>query len=313
MPLDPQISQLLELFAADPSVKPVQHCTPAEVRARIAQSSRTLAGKPEPIGAATDSEIPGRAGPIPIRVYSPYGDTGEPLPCLVFFHGGGWVAGDLDSHDALCRLLCNASRARLVAVDYRLAPEHPFPAAVEDAVDATNWVAHHGNRLGIDPMRIGLAGDSAGGNLAAVVAHHARDTGRVLKHQLLIYPATDTRTDTPSYEENARGYSLEREGMQWFFDHYLPDPAHRTHPHVAVLHAPDFRRLAPALVLTAGYDPLRDDGRRYATALHDAGSPVLLQEHETLIHGFANMSGVSDVSRRAILEAGRRAGEALRA
>ena len=161
-------------------------------------------------------------------------------------------------------------------------------------------------------MRIALAGDSAGGNLAAVVAHHARDTGRVLKFQLLIYPATDTRTDTASYNENAEGYSLERAGMEWFFDQYLPDPVHRTDPRMAVLRSPNFRYLAPALILTAGYDPLRDDGRLYATALHDAGTRVVLQEHDTLIHGFANMLGVSDVSRRAILEAGRLVGEALR-
>jgi acetyl esterase len=313
MPLDPQIANLLELFAADPSVKPVQHCTPAEVRTRIAQTSRTLAGKPEPIGAATDSTIPGHTGPIPIRVYTPYDATGEPLPCVIFFHGGGWVGGDLDSHDALCRLLCNASRARLVAVDYRLAPEHPFPAAVEDALHATHWIAQHANRLGIDPMRIAVAGDSAGGNLAAIVAHNARDTGRMLKLQLLIYPVTDTRTDTASYADNAEGYALERTGMEWFFEQYLPDPTQRTHPHVAVLHAPDLRRLAPALILTAGYDPLRDDGRAYATALRQAGNHVTLQEHDTLIHGFAVMLGVSDVSRRAVLEAGRLTGEALRA
>ena len=312
MPLDPQIANLLELFAADPSIKPVQHCTPAEVRTRIAQTSKTLAGKPEPIGAATDSTIPGRAGPIPIRVYSPYTDTGAPLPCVIFFHGGGWVGGDLDSHDALCRLLCNASQSRLVAVDYRRAPEHPFPAAVEDALDASHWIAMHANRYGIDPMRIAVAGDSAGGNLAAVVAHHARDTGRILKLQLLIYPVTDPRTDTASYADNAQGYALDRAGMEWFFDQYLPDPAHRTNPHVAVLRAPDLRRLAPALILTAGYDPLRDDGRAYAHVLREAGNRVTLQEYDTLIHGFATMLAVSDVSRRAMLEAGRLTGEALR-
>ncbi len=307
MTLDPQVSALLALFAADPATRPIETLTPAEVRDRLVKTARAFAGRPEPMDAVEDRTIAGPASSLRVRVYTPPGG-GAVLPGIVFFHGGGWVAGSLDSHDLLCRALCAGSGARLVAVDYRLAPEHRFPAAVLDAIAAAQWVAAHSADLGIDPSRLAVAGDSAGGNLAAVVAQHARAHGPALGFQLLIYPVTDTRTDTPSYVENARGYALERAGMMWFLARYAPDP---DDARAAPLRA-DLANLPPALILTAGHDPLRDDGRAYAAALERAGNVVTLRDYEGLIHGFATMGGVSDVSREAVAAAARSLGDALR-
>ncbi len=307
MTLDPQIAALLALFAADPAARPIETLTPAEVRERLVKTARAFAGRPEPMDAVEDRTIAGPESSLRIRIYTPRGAAAV-LPGIVFFHGGGWVAGSLDSHDLLCRALCAGSGARLVAIDYRLAPEHCFPAAVLDAIAAAQWVAAHAAGLGIDPSRLAVAGDSAGGNLAAVVAQHARAHGPALGFQLLIYPVTDTRTDTPSYVENAHGYALERAGMMWFLAHYAPDPHD---PRAAPLRA-DLANLPPALILTAGHDPLRDDGRAYAAALERAGNVVTLRDYEGLIHGFATMGGVSDVSREAIAAAARSLGDALK-
>ena len=196
--LDPQIRNLLDLFAADPSVKPVQSLAPDAVRERLVQTGRLLGGTPDQVGTVEDRTMPGPASALPLRLYAPV-DAGDVLPGIVFFHGGGWVAGNLDSHDTLCRALCHHSGARVVAVDYRLAPEHRFPAAILDAVAALEWVAGHAGQFAIDPVRLAVAGDSAGGNLAAVAAQQARAAGPAVRFQLLIYPVVDTRTDTGSY------------------------------------------------------------------------------------------------------------------
>lgn len=301
MTLDPQIRELLDLFASDASIKPIGALTPSEMREQTRRMSRAFGGRPPEVGDVLDRQCPGPDGDIGLRVYTPRAAQ-PPGPAVVFFHGGGWVTGDLESHDTLCRTLCSFGAVRVIAVDYRLAPEHPFPAAVLDALAATRWVASNAASLGIDRTRMGVAGDSAGGNLAAVVAQELRGIEPALRAQLLIYPVVDTRIDTPSYIENATGYLLERAGMQWFFERYAPDPRD---VRAAPLNAADLSNLPPALILTAGYDPLRDEARAYASALRDAGNSVELREKTGLVHGFATMGGVCEAGRKAVEEAGR--------
>ena len=228
-------------------------------------------------------------GDVPVRLYRP--SDAALLPVVMFFHGGGWVLGSLDSHDLLCRQIAAATGAAVVAADYRLAPEHPFPAAVEDAWAAARWVLEHGHELGLDPTKAAVAGDSAGGNLAAVVARLARDAGLALRHQVLIYPVIDRRLDRPSMIDNATGYVLEREDMDWFWAQYDPDGSAATDPMAVPIAAPDLSGLAPALVITAEHDPLRDEGEDYAARLVDHGVPTTLRRYDGVFHGFVAMSG----------------------
>ena len=309
MPLDPDFRSYLDLAAADPNAPPLASLSPDQVRDRLRNTARAFALRPPATDPVRDLTIETASGRLPARLYAPLDATEGPLPGIVFFHGGGWVAGDLDTHDALCRTLASVTGARLVAVDYRLAPEHRFPAAVLDAIAALEWVAHHGNDLGIDPQHLAVAGDSAGGNLAAVAAIDARAHGRVLKAQLLIYPVTDINTETGSYQELATGYGLQRDDMRWFIDHYAPD---RGDPRAAPLHHADLSGLPPAIVVIAGRDVLRDDGRLYAEALKRAGNDVTVLEYEGLIHGFANLTAVSETARQAVDEAAAILGEHLR-
>jgi acetyl esterase len=227
----------------------------------------------------------------------------------VYFHGGGWVIGDLESHDQVCRALANAARCTVVAVDYRLAPEHKFPAAVEDAIAATRWVSDNAQSLGIDASRLAVGGDSAGGNLAAVVSLDARDRGGPpLVFQLLIYPGTDMRMDWPSHLRHAGQLPLRRPTMQWFVGHYLRGPGDELDWRASPLRAPSFRNLPPALVVTAGFDPLSDEGEAYARALSDGGVPVTHRRFDGQIHGFLNMGRiVADAARLVTL-----AGDALK-
>jgi acetyl esterase len=248
------------------------------------------------------------AAGVPARVYRPHDATGA---ALVFFHGGGWVVCDLETHDPLCRTLAARSGCTIVAVDYRLAPEHRFPAAADDAWTATRWVAANIEALGCDPARIGVGGDSAGGNLAAVVARRARDSRLPLAFQLLIYPVTDHRFDTASYETLAEGYGLTRETMQWYWDQYLARPEDGDDPDASPLRADDLRGVAPALVLVAGYDPLCDEGVAYAERLADAGVPTSLVRYDALIHGFIRMPGVIDAAGAALDETAAALREAL--
>ena len=213
----------------------------------------------------------------------------------------GWVIGDIESSDGLCRILTNAVGCIVVSVDYRLAPEHPFPAAADDAYHATLWAATNASSFGGDPSRIAVCGDSAGGNLAAVVAQIARDRGKpAICFQLLIYPVTDAACDTPSYSENAEGYFLTKDAMQWFWNHYVRNDADRNHPYASPLRARNLAGLPAALVITAEFDPLRDEGERYAEGLRAAGTPVQLTRYEGMIHGFFAMSAVIDQGRTAI-------------
>jgi acetyl esterase len=297
MSLDPQARFVLDQIAAQGGMDLTQ-LSPADARAMY--EKMTLPVPPEPVAHVEDRRIDGPAGAIPVRVYRGTG-AARPAPAIVFFHGGGWVIGSLESHDNLCRALANRAQAVVVAVDYRLAPEHRFPAAAEDCFATTRWVAEHGAEIGADATRIAVAGDSAGGNLAAVVALMTRDRGGPrLRHQALIYPVTDPDFERASYRENAEGYLLTRDAMRWFWDHYVPDAARRHDPYVAPLRAEKLVGLAPATVITAEFDPLRDEGEAYAERLREAGVPTTLTRYDGQIHGFVSLHEVFDQGKAAV-------------
>lgn len=270
--------------------------TPEE--ARISTDISMLAGVPEEVAKVEETLIPGPAGEIPVRIYTPEGQG--PFPALVYYHGGGWVIGNLDVVDVPCRQLANRTGCVVISVDYRLAPEHPFPAPAEDAYAAVEWVAENGDSICVDSSRIAVAGDSAGGNLAAVVCLMAKDKeGPKISYQILFYPVTEHSCDTISYHENAEGYFLTKDSMVWFWNHYLQEESGE-HPYASPLRAKDVSGLPSALVVTAEYDPLRDEGEAYAKKLFDAGVGVTLKRYEGLIHGFVWMSGVLPQGLEAI-------------
>src|SRR5882672_1960418 len=291
--LDPQAKAYLDLLANIGA--PPLHTLQAP-QARIAYKKARAIAQPEPPAVASVKALsaPGPAGAIALRAYRPVGSTeGEILPVLVFLHGGGWTIGDLDTHDVACRELCNRARCAVIAVDYRLAPEFRFPAAVEDTIAATRWIAANTRQLLLDPRRIAIGGDSAGGNLAADAALVLRDAGGPpLVLQLLIYPATDFRANTPSHAQNGAGYLLTREAIDYFSNCYLSSPQDGADWRASPAVAPSFHRLPPAFVLTAGYDPLRDEGAQYAQRLRDAGVAVEYVCFDAQIHGFITMSKV---------------------
>lgn len=298
MSLDPQTQALLDQIAAL-DAPPLNTMSPAE--ARQAAKAMDLNGPGEPVAQVENRVIPGPAGELPVRLYAPAGSG--PFPALVFFHGGGWVIGDLDTQDRGCRALTNRAGCVVCSVDYRLAPEHKFPAAPEDCYAATQWVAAQAASLKVDPARIAVGGDSAGGNLAAVVALMARDrNGPPLCFQLLIYPATDAACDTVSYRVNADGYLLTKEMMLWFWKHYVRSDRDRHEALASPLRATSVAGLPPALVLTAEFDPLRDEGEAYAARLRDAGVPVQLSRYAGMIHGFFGWALLIDRANDAIEE-----------
>jgi acetyl esterase len=273
--------------------------TPEDARVGFAALA-TVAGPPEEAATTEDRRIAGPAGDIPVRIYRPESD--RPLPIVVYFHGGGFVIGDIATHDTLCHRLAVGVPSVVVSVDYRLAPEHPFPSAVEDCDGATAWVAAHAAELGGDASRLAVAGDSAGGNLATVVARHARDAGRPsIAFQLLVYPVTDMTRSLPSHLENGSGYLLDTETMSWFLDNYLGDADPRQ-PDVSPLLADDLSGLPPALVVTAEFDPLRDEGEAYAERLGQAGVPVTVSRYDGMIHAFYGMDSIFDAAKRATAE-----------
>jgi acetyl esterase len=299
MPVDPQIQALLDLRAALP---PMHTLSVPDARKQFA--AREIPGLRIPeIAAVRQQDIPGPGGPLALRIYTPAGSG--PFPLMVFFHGSGFVVCSLDTHDAMCRNLAAGSGCVVVSVDYRLAPEHKFPAGPNDCLEATRWAAAHAADLGADADRVLVAGDSAGGNLAAVTALRIRDEGGPpLAGQLLIYPVTDHHAaNWPSYTENAEGYGLTREGMQWFWGHYLADPADGAHPHASPFRAASLAGLPPALVVTAQYDPLRDEGEAYGERLRQAGVPVEIRRWNGTNHGFFFVPGLVDRASAAIDEA----------
>ncbi len=280
MPLDPEIQLMLETTGGSlPDVR----TQPLDAVRRVYDMSAGISTIE--LADISDMTIPGPGGDLPIRVYRPAGEGVK--PALVYFHGGGWVIGSLASHDGACRRLAEVSGCVVVAVDYRLAPEHPFPAAFDDSYAATKWVVAEAASLKIDPARVGVAGDSAGANLAAAVALKARDEGGpALAVQVLIYPATRFDAETPSMIRNAEGYGLTTAAMRWFSAQYIPDPAMRQSPLASVMNAKSVAGLPQAFVVTAEFDPLCDEGEDYAKRLHDAGVPVRAIRYDGTIHGF---------------------------
>ena len=270
-------------------------------RQRVRQLAMVMDRKRVAVGAVTSLSIPGPAGPIPARHYQPEGAPAAPL--MVFFHGGGWVIGDLDTHDGLCRLMCRGAGIHVLSIDYRLAPEHPAPAGLEDGYAAFRWALEHGGELGAEPGRVLVGGDSAGGNMSAVVAQRGRDDGTPPAMQLLLYPATDLRGGTRSRALFADGFFLTAKDMEFFQRQYLRGSGlDVANPTISPLLAEDFSGLPPAIVVTAGFDPLRDEGEQYAGAMRDAGSVVDLRRMGSLIHGFANMSALGGGSALAVVE-----------
>ncbi|SDH36734.1 alpha/beta hydrolase [Pseudonocardia oroxyli] len=308
MPLDPQIQALLAQLA-EQGAKAPESMTVAENRAMIAEFAG-LAGPPVELPTVQDVS----AGDVPVRIYTPPGsDTQGPLPVLVYYHGGGWVIGDLDSHDGLCRTIAARSGALVVAVDYRLAPEHRFPAAVDDSYAALTWVAEKIGDYGGDPTRLAVGGDSAGGNLSAVVAQLAKQRGGpALRFQLLVYPAVDRFDDSPSMTENALGPLLSRAWIEWFLGCYLSSPDEGLDPRVSPALTEDLSGLPPALVITAEFDPLRDQGAAYAGRLRQAGVDATLLPVDGMIHGFLQMGGVVDRAREIVDQAADAVRAALR-
>jgi acetyl esterase len=298
--LDTQAKALLQLMV-ERQVPPVNTLPP--VQAREFYLVRKALTQPDPPSvSSTRDHLPTLGGiQVPVREYRPVGaQASDTLPALVYFHGGGWVIGNIETHDVLCRQLCQASGCAVFSVDYRLAPEHVFPAAYEDALAAFHWVVSQGPTLHIDPQRVAVGGDSAGGNLAAAVCLGARGCAQPPAFQLLIYPATWMYPDTPSFHANGEGYGLTAQAMDWFMDHYLPTRAHGDDWRASPLKANSHAKLPPALVLTAGFDPLRDEGLQYADALSQAGVAAQYICFERQIHGFITMGRVISEAYTAV-------------
>jgi acetyl esterase len=301
MALDPQCRAVIDLVikAGRPAYNTL---SPKDARQLFRETRPASTPAPPEIGAVNNLLADGPHGPIPIRVYRPVGAAADAaLPALVYFHGGGWVIGDLETHDVLCRQITAEAEIEVVSVDYRMAPELKFPGAVDDAMAATRWVAANAGRLGIDPKRIAVGGDSAGGNLAAVVALLARDAGGpAIAYQVLLYPVTDVSTETGSYRECGEGYLLTLDSMRWFFDHYLKSPDEARDWRVSPLRAASHAGLPPALIVTAGFDPLRDEGEAYARKLREAGVRVDYACYGGMIHGFVPMGRLIQSGNRAV-------------
>lgn len=290
MPLHPEFEAMLAQMA-EIGGPPLSEVPVADARAFMRATQPPA--EDITVGSVENRGIPGPAGEIPVRIYAPETSEGAgPLPVFMNFHGGGWVIGDLDTSDSQCRLLCQGVGCIVVSVDYRMAPEAVFPAAADDCYAATCWVADNARQIGGDPHRIAVGGDSAGGNLAAVVALMARDrSGPAISFQLLVYPVTDADFGTGSYSENADGYLLTRDTMRWFWDHYCPEEQ-RSNAYASPLQADDLSNLPPALVMTAEYDPLRDEGEAYAARLKAAGVETECVRYDGLIHGFFAIANV---------------------
>jgi len=295
-PLDEQARAFIAEVAAA-GVPPIQTMSPPDVRALQRNFVPRLSGTPEPVARTEDREIPGPAGPLPIRIYWP---EDAPSGILVYLHGGGWVIGSIETADAACRALARRTPCVVVSVGYRLAPENKYPAAFDDAVSATRWVSAHAQELGADPRRVAIAGDSAGGGLAAAVTLDARARGGPpLCFALLVYPATDLNTERPTYRTYGIGYLITVDEVRWYWDCYLRDGNDANSEFACPLRAQSLRGLPPTLVLLAGCDPLRDEGEAYAARLRADGVPVETMLYDGMIHGFFTMPGVMDRARIA--------------
>jgi acetyl esterase len=302
MTFDPDVERFLAIMrqSAGP---PMSELPEEEARSGYRRMCAALGGRAVDMATVASAAAVGPAGPIPLRLYRPHGLAEGPAPALVFFHGGGWVIGDLDSHDKLCRQIAHRSTCLVVAVDYRLAPEHPTPAAAEDAIAAYAWLAAHAATLGIDPDRLAVGGDSAGGSLSAVVALAARDLGLAPRCQILIYPSTDNRPGGSAYPSRSAFAGippLTHDTMQYFRARFLPDPRVAEDWRVSPMLAPDMSRVAPALILTAGCDLLHDEGVRYGQRLEQAGVELMHRNFPGMIHGFIAMGALIEAANEAL-------------
>jgi acetyl esterase len=298
VPLDPELAALLQ---AAPAFDPEQLRTVpvAEYRTLMKQGILAFGPSPETVASVVDTSMPGPGGDLPLRIYTPAADG--PLGVAVFFHGSGFVICDLDTHDHECRVLANRAGVIVVSVDYRLAPEHPFPAAVDDGLAALEWVAAQSEALGADPGRIALVGDSAGGNIAAVVAQVAHQAGGPpVAFQMLIYPVTDLRCDTQSFVDNATGYGLSADAMRWYVEQYVRTEADVLDPRASPLLAKSLDGLPRAFVVVCEYDPLRDEGKQYAHRMRDAGIDVTLRRYDGAVHGVFQMSRFTAIGARVL-------------
>ena len=301
MPVTPEVQSILDFIAAAEG-PPREEIDPAELRQSYAALS-LVESRPE-MASVTDRVVSGPGGDIPVRVYVPTDEPG-PRPVLVYFHGGGWVIGSVDTHDGTVRAVADGSGVTVVSVDYRLAPEHPFPAAIDDCLAAVRWVVQHADELDVDPGRLALGGDSAGGNLAAIAAQELNMSGDAsVRFQLLVYPVTDGTMAHPSIDENAEGYFLTKATMTWFWQQYVGD-GDRTGPRVSPLHASDDALAAapPTLVITAEYDPLRDEGEAYAARLAAAGVDATATRYDGMIHGFFSLRDLIPEGKAAVDQA----------
>ena len=305
MHIDPDIEAAL---APDASAPPLRTLPLAQMRAEHDRSMAEALGSPEAIESVSHVSVPEHG--VELTCYLP-ADVRGPQPALVFFHGGGWVIGNRGSHDPIARAIANRARVVVISVEYRLAPEHPFPCPVDDAVAATRWILDHTRQLGVDPQRVGVGGDSAGGNLAAVVAWRMRDEGRPLACQFLLYPATSALQDTTSYREFAEGFGLTADDMAWFWAQYLGRRGDPRDPSASPLLVPDARGLAPAIIISAEADVLRDEAEAYADRLRMAGVPVVGVRALGMTHAFLNFVGTSSAARSLLSMASRELGERL--
>lgn len=298
--LAPEIRTILEVMAAQ-GAPPLETLPIAEAR-KATYGLMPLAGEPETVGRVEDRSIPVRSGEIAVRIYTPAGDG--PFPGVVYLHGGGWVICDLETHDPVCRAICRRANAVVVAVDYRLAPEHKFPVALEDSEAAVRWTSANAATLGIDPARLAVAGDSAGANMATVIAARARDArGPAIALQVLVYPVTNLSSrDTPSHREFAEDHFLTAASMDWFTAQFLSRPEEARHPHASPALLEDVSGLPPALVITAECDPLCDEGEAYARRMQAAGVRVTLTRYAGMIHPFLNFLGVTPGAQKAVDE-----------
>jgi acetyl esterase len=309
MPFDPQVQAIRDRLARDQAPR-LYTMSIQDARAADVASAVDSAGPAEAVGDVADWEFPGPAGTLPIRVYRPEG--AGPWPVLVYFYGGGWSLGTLDTCDGVCRSLTNAARCATVAVSYRLAPENKFPAAVEDCYAGAAWVAAHATELGVDAGRMAVGGDSSGGNLTAAVTLLARDRGGpAFVHQLLVYPNTDYQARTGSMKDMTDKHFFNPEAVEWYWGMYLASPEDGANPLASPLRADDLGGLPPATVITAEYDPLRDEGEHYAARLAEAGVPVELTRYDGMPHAFFTMTGVLDTARTAVAGAAARLCEAF--
>jgi acetyl esterase len=296
--LHPQAQAVLDAQQASGAVA-APDSSPEEAR-RIYNSAPDFSGERAPVAAVEDRVLPGPGGELTVRIYSP--DPPSPAPALIYFHGGGWVMGSIDAVDAPLRAVANGSGCVVFSVDYRLAPEDPFPAALEDARAVLGWVAEQAGPLGVDAGRIAVGGDSAGGNLTAATTLAERDRGPHIAGQVLIYPVLDHDFERPSYVANAEGFGMTTDNMKWYWDHYLPDPERRSDPLASPLRATDLTDLPPALVITAEHDVLRDEAEEYAARLRAAGVAVTFSRYDGMMHGFFRTAGAVDGGRALIDE-----------